>query len=117
MLWSSILRLGPSRAQKASAAATIRVLATRRHVTRKIVNGKVFRNGVQEHGDYIEPCTTGPSVCNFPAQITVPAGHYYMMGDNRSVSDDSRFWGPVPQSAIVGTAFFTYWPLDRIGTL
>ena len=83
----------------------------------KILNGKVFRNGVQEHGDYIEPCTTGPSVCNFPAEITVPAGHYYMMGDNRSVSDDSRFWGPVPQASIVGTAFFTYWPLDRIGTL
>jgi signal peptidase I len=40
-----------------------------------------------------------------------------MMGDNRGVSDDSRFWGPVPQSWIVGTAFFTYWPPHRIGTL
>ena len=40
-----------------------------------------------------------------------------MMGDNRGVSDDSRFWGPVPQHWIVGTAFFTYWPPDRVGTL
>jgi signal peptidase I len=38
-----------------------------------------------------------------------------MMGDNRGYSDDSRFWGPVPRSWIIGTAFFTYWPPDRIG--
>ncbi len=45
----------------------------------------------------------------------VPAGDYYMMGDNRDDSDDSRFWGPVPQKWIVGVAFATYWPIDRIG--
>jgi signal peptidase I len=83
----------------------------------KIVNGKVFRDGVRERGAYIQSCITGRSLCNFPAEITVPAGHYYMMGDNRGVSDDSRFWGPVPQASIIGTAFLTYWPLDRIGTL
>jgi signal peptidase I len=47
----------------------------------------------------------------------VPAGDYYMMGDNRGDSDDSRYWGPVPQNDIIGEAFFTYWPIDRIGTL
>jgi signal peptidase I len=83
----------------------------------RIVDGKVFRDNVQEHGSYIQPCETGPTYCNFPSQITVPPDHYYMMGDNRGLSDDSRFWGPVPQSSIIGTAFFTYWPLDRIGTL
>jgi signal peptidase I len=40
-----------------------------------------------------------------------------MMGDNRGDSDDSRFWGPVPTSWIIGGAFFTYWPIDRIGFL
>jgi signal peptidase I len=40
-----------------------------------------------------------------------------MMGDNRGASDDSRFWGPVPKKWIIGQAFFTYWPVKRIGIL
>ena len=81
-----------------------------------IVNGHVIRNGVQEKDSYIEPCGPGGS-CDFPQPIVVPPGHYFMMGDNRGESDDSRFWGPVPQKWIIGVAFFTYWPPDRIGTL
>ncbi len=81
----------------------------------RIIDGKVFRNGKQERGSYIRPCNSGPSTCNFPVQITVPRGDYYMMGDNRGVSDDSRFWGPVPQNWIVGVVFATYWPIGRIG--
>ena len=38
-----------------------------------------------------------------------------MMGDNRGNSDDSRFWGPVPDAWVIGEAFATYWPPDRIG--
>jgi signal peptidase I len=45
----------------------------------------------------------------------VPAGDYFMMGDNRGYSCDSRRWGPVPRSDLIGTVFFTYWPPDRIG--
>jgi signal peptidase I len=40
-----------------------------------------------------------------------------MMGDNRGISDDSRFWGPIPQRWIIGVAMATYWPLDRIGII
>ncbi len=53
--------------------------------------------------------------CDFPVPITVPAGMYFMMGDNRGASDDSRFWGPVPRKWIIGGAFATYWPPDRLG--
>lgn len=82
----------------------------------RIVNGHVWRNDVEEKGSYIQPCPYKPD-CTFAKTIVVPAGHYYMMGDNRGDSDDSRFWGPVPQKWIIGVAVFTYWPLSRIGGL
>ena len=50
------------------------------------------------------------ATCNLPKQITIPPDHYFMMGDNRGASDDSRFWGPVPRDWIIGKAFATYWP-------
>jgi signal peptidase I len=78
--------------------------------------GHVYRNGVREHDSYIAPCGAQPE-CTFKRPIKVPRGMYYMMGDNRGDSDDSRYWGPVPQKWIIGVAFFTYWPPDRIGTL
>ena len=84
--------------------------------TLRIVNGHVFRNGVRENDPYIEPCGGDPS-CTFPKSIVVPPGDYFMMGDNRGASDDSRFWGPVPDKWVIGVAFFTYWPPDRIGFL
>ena len=84
--------------------------------TIQIVNGHVIRNGVREKDSYIIQCGSTPS-CNFGKPIKIPPGYYFMMGDNRGESDDSRFWGPVPSKWLIGTAFFTYWPPDRIGFL
>jgi hypothetical protein len=53
--------------------------------------------------------------CNFPDTIVIPDDHYFMMGDNRGQSTDSRYWGPVPRDWIIGKAFATYWPPDRVG--
>jgi signal peptidase I len=69
--------------------------------TIKVVEGHVIRNGRREPDSYIRPCP-GVSECNFPMPIKVPASEWYLLGDNRGESDDSRFWGPVPMSWIVG---------------
>jgi signal peptidase I len=83
-----------------------------------IVNGHVILNGKRQHEPFANfaGCQNNAD-CNYPAPIKVPAGYYFMMGDNRDFSDDSRFWGPVPRAWIIGAAFFTYWPPDRIGFL
>jgi signal peptidase I len=81
------------------------------HVFRKAAGKSQF---VREQDSYIRECDSSPE-CNFPTPIKIPAGHWFMMGDNRGESDDSRFWGPVPTGWIIGEAIATYWPPDRIG--
>ncbi len=80
-------------------------------------DGKVYVDGKQLD----EPYTRGrPSLPLNPAieyPFTVPANHYWMMGDNRTNSGDSREFGPVPDSDIIGHAVWTYWPVDAFGKL
>jgi signal peptidase I len=52
---------------------------------------------------------------HFGQSWKVPEGGYFMMGDNRSQSCDSRTWGSVPRNKLIGIVFFVYWPPDRIG--
>ena len=80
-----------------------------------IKDGHPVINGTElTHEPYIMSCA-GSSSCNMPHSIVIPRGEYYMLGDNRGDSDDSRYWGPVPLSWIICQVFATYWPLDRIG--
>ena len=81
-----------------------------------IEDGHVVRNGKRQAEPFIRPCG-GSDGCDLSTSITIPKDHYFMMGDNRGASDDSRFWGPVPRDWIIGNAFATYWPPKRIGLL
>ena len=81
-----------------------------------IRDGHVVRNGKLQKESFIKPCAPGGE-CSFPKAITVPKGYWFVMGDNRGASDDSRFWGPVPKKWIIGGAFMTYWPPGRVGFL
>ena len=49
--------------------------------------------------------------------LTLKEGEYFVLGDNRDHSSDSREWGPIEKKAIIGRAWVIYWPLKKIGTL
>jgi signal peptidase I len=82
----------------------------------KVVDGHVYVNGKRQTEPFarIDP---GCGSCNLPREITIPKGHYFMMGDNRGESQDSRVWGPIPEKWMIGQAFMTYWPPGKIGKL
>ena len=95
-------------------------------------DGKLWVNGVAQDESYVHK-TNGVTDATNPAGViagttmthpwaldneyTVPDGHFFVMGDNRLDSDDSRVWGPVPMDDLIGEAFFIYWPLDRLGVV
>lgn len=82
----------------------------------RVRDGHVILNGKPLDEPYARPCGEGPG-CDFPGEITIPKDHWFMMGDNRGQSDDSRFWGPVPRDWFIGGAFATYWPPKKLGLL
>ncbi len=79
----------------------------------EITDNVVFVNGQPIEEPYLPDGATMP---DFGPQ-TIPAGSVFVMGDNRNRSQDSRRFGPIPISSIVGRAFVTVWPIDRIGGL
>ena len=98
--------------------------------TLSLRDGHVYVNGVRQNEPYVakvdgepSPTNPAPSIANSTLSepwslnqpYTVPADTYFMMGDNRLDSDDSRVWGPVPARDLIGRAFLIYWPVTRIG--
>ena len=76
-------------------------------------SGVVYIDGRKLDEPYVEPALRDERTGQWPR---IPPGHYFMMGDNRSHSCDSRSWGTVPRENLIGPVVLTYWPLDRIGS-
>jgi signal peptidase I len=78
-------------------------------------DGAVVVDGVTLSEPYTYGKPSYPQTVTFP--YTIPPDAVWVMGDNRTDSQDSRFFGAVPVSEVRGKAFFRFWPIDRIGSL
>ena len=82
--------------------------------TVEIRMGRVYVNGLELVEDYVVGDAGGGT--SWPPVVVLP-DHYYMLGDHRQDSNDSRTWGLVPRKYIYGKAVFAYWPPERFGSV
>ncbi len=80
----------------------------------RIENGQVYVNGQPVDEDYVP--TDYADARSYP-QVIVPANSYFVLGDHRTMSNDSRDFGSVNERFIYGKAVFGYWPMEKLGRL
>ena len=89
----------------------------------KVERGQIFINGnkiIEPYENLVKGTSGGFSGSSFLAEgveKTIPEDQYIVMGDNRPGSSDSRDWGPISKSAIVGKAWLRYWPPNMVGVI
>ena len=79
-----------------------------------MTQGEVFIDGQALEEPYIMPEYRGRQ--NF-GPVEIPPGEFFVLGDSRNSSNDSRSWGTVSKNRVYGNAVFVYWPIDRLGVL
>lgn len=85
-----------------------------------VKEGFVYLNGkLLDESAYLKPSvkTYGGSFLGEGEEVSVPEGYFFVLGDNRSYSSDSREWGFVPKKNIIGTSIFVYWPVSKAGAI
>ena len=87
--------------------------------TIKVEKNSVFVNGIKLEESYLPPgvITEAKQFLTEGVTVKASANQYFILGDNRSHSSDSRDWGPITKEQIVGKAFFRNWPPSSIGSL
>lgn len=87
--------------------------------TVSVQGGKVYVNGTQIPENYLPAgtVTQAGSFLNEGESIQVAPGQYFVFGDNRNHSSDSREWGPITKQEIVGKVFVRYWPPNAVGII
>jgi len=83
----------------------------------RIEDGQVYVNGSALVENYVPADNRDMISWKDGSEQTVPADRYFVLGDHRNSSSDSRSWGYVPRANIYGKAVFIYWPLNQIGRL
>ena len=81
----------------------------------RILQGQVYINGSPLAEDYVAERFRDPGTWAEGREVPVPPGDYFVLGDHRNSSSDSRSWGWVPRDNIYGKAVFVYWPLAKMG--
>lgn len=105
---------GPERTQLAGIDLVKRIIALPGEKVSS-ANGRILVDGVPVDEPYLPKGAAGRNVAFLPFEV--PKGKYFVMGDNRMVSNDSRIFGAIERDEIIGRAMIRIWPISRLGNL